>query len=213
MRKQGFGSLHQYFHFARNVGKKIDFNRRMNKLAKYYQVSIYHLGSTVEKQLYEGGPDDPVQMVLNYISLSENAYEDLTTEGIIAKHIRPTTKKSFFRYGDRNTLTSTISRHYINDADSTPLDIQAQNLSISFEREITTDDLIEFILTARRPGYENPKTYQSKAAQELEALEIAFKAATGITLNSDFALRFHQEFMHGGNDNWPVVNTAEKAPF
>ncbi len=217
MQKQGFSTMKEYFRFARSVGQKIDFNKRMKKLAAYYGVSVYHLGQRVA-QCLAAAPDqeDPVQMIRDYLlflDLSERTGgsprdRDLSLQGIIAQHIRPTPKRSFCRYGDRNCLTPAISRHYISDADGTPLDTQAQNLTISFGKEITPDDLIDFMLT-----YENPKTYKSKVEQEMETLSIAFKSLTGMTLNEDFALRFEQEFMRVGTVRSRPDNTAAKAPF
>lgn len=202
MQKQGFRSMKQYFQFARSVGKKIDFNRRVNALAKFYQVSA--LGPVIEKQLNaEENPDDPVQMIRSYLYALERSYEDLSLAGIIAQNIRPTTQKSFFRYGDRNALSPTISRHYLDDQEGTPLDVQAQNLSISYEREINPEDLVDFILT-----YENPKSYQSEVEQEMNALESRFKTITGITLHPDFALQFDQEFIMQNPEE-----SAIKAPF
>lgn len=194
----------EYQKFATEVGNKIDWNRRVNALAKYYETTIYFVGPAVTDAMYsENLQDNPVQIVLEYLELMKRESEDLTLSGVIASDIRPTTKKSWFRYGDRNCLSASLSRNYIH-AEGTPLDTQAQNMSITHGREITPDDLVEFILM-----YENgAASYSSEIEKEKARLSNLYKQMVGATLTDKFVSRFESEFI-----NKVSQEVSEEAPF
>jgi hypothetical protein len=206
--------MSEYLKFARGVGLRITFNKRMKELAYYYDVSIYHMGPIVEKWFIEGVrhsqriPEDPLDCLLKYIELLEGEYEDLSPEGIIAQHIRPTPKKSFCRFGDRNHMSGSIKKNYIHE-DGTPLDTQAQNLSLQFDRshggrEFSPQDLVDFILSYPK----GPKSYVSEHEQMLSELSDHYYEVTGSYLNPEYAELFCKEFLTN-----ELEEKKENAPF
>jgi len=200
-KKRNF-SDQQYREFASKVGKKIAFSRKMNMLARHYQVSIYKLGPAVERAFMEGGPDDPVVLIREYHQL--NDWKDLvgSKQSVIADHIRPTTWKSFCRFGDRNCATPSLKRNYINE-DGTPLDVQALNMSTNFT-EVTTDDLVAFMVDFP----EGPQAYSASIQQEHERLSDRMRALVGFPLSYDFVHDFFDTFFRPLN---PSDNT--EVPF
>lgn len=194
----------EYQKFATEVGNKIDWNRRINALSSYYGTTIYYVGPAITDAMYSSvEQENPVALIMEYLQLMQREELDLTHYGLIASEIRPTTEKSFLRYGDRNCITPALTRNYIH-SEGTPLDTQAQNMSITHGREITPDDLVEFILM-----YEHgAASYASEIQKEKARLSNLYKQMVGATLTDKFVSRFESEFI-----TQVTSEVTEEAPF
>lgn len=84
-------------------------------------------------------------LVEQFKAAKSDLFNSLDRPTIIAHEIRPTTKTSFVRAGDRNLLTNTIILHYIRKS-GTPLDVQAKDISDQYFIEVTEQDLVDFIV-------------------------------------------------------------------
>lgn len=113
--------------------------------------------------------ENPAELAASYLEvLSINAVDD-TKEGFINANLSHFPKSSFLRFGDKNKLTD-VSPSWFK-ASGIPLDSQAESLSISFGREISVEDIIEFLYAYRIGKYQPPhKQLMNRYEERLEQL-------------------------------------------
>jgi hypothetical protein len=202
-------SEHQYRAFAKKVGHKIDYNRKMKALAERFNLGVEDIQNEITNYYSEEKlPDaldleNPIWIIIAYIEQKELDFEDTTLQGMIAAEILPTHERSFLRFSDRNKLTKRIQQNYLRP-DGTPLDVQAEIISETYQKEVDIEDLVEFILS--HP--DGPETYQNPQQQLIEQLEAHFKGITGFNLTEGFLQLFKQNFLQ----NTPEINYKD-VPF
>lgn len=81
---------------------------------------------------------------LYYSAKTELDY-NLDIQTILYHELKPTTLESFCRNGDRNYLTAPIKRNWIK-SDGIPLDVHAMYISEQYNRKITEQDCIDFMI-------------------------------------------------------------------
>lgn len=150
---------------------------------------------TIARKIYESKlinliisqPAEIIALIQDYIVAENESRETETLDSFIAEWLHKTDEDSFCRFGDRNHLTKEIRRNYIKK-DGIPLDIQAQEMSEVSGREITAEDLYQFIIS-------NPKgqtTYRNEAGIRADEIKALFKEKTGITLTPDLVKAYQK---------------------
>lgn len=152
---------------ASQIADKVYFSRVMKKL-----VSV---------------KNEDLEILNNYAFELLNSYEDLSIQGIIAYELRKTTEVSFNRWADKNYMNKSLKKHYISEQ-GTPLDLQVKYINDEYNKDITEQDLVDFILS--HPN--GQETYKNEHQILVEGLASDFFAHTGISVNEKFAKMYRQ---------------------
>lgn len=121
--------------------------------------------------------NNPYELAKLYLKAKRENYEDLTVEGIIAVNIGKFPLQSFRRFGDINCLTDEIRENYLSDT-GLPIDVQAQQMTEMYCREITPQDIVEFVFLYPKRNYKE---------SFLQKIEDAFHACTSFNIRSYYA--------------------------
>ena len=160
-------SLQQYEERSRTIARKV-YESKLRNLIQLFSEEVK-------------------QIIQDYIDAERDSRESQTTECFIAEWVVRTTEESFLRFGDRNHLSASIRRNYISKT-GTPLDVQALDMSETFGREISPEDLYQFML-------DNPKgqqNYRNEAGQKADELKKLFKSKAYTNLTLDMVKIFKQ---------------------
>jgi hypothetical protein len=122
---------------------------------------------------------NPADLAASYLEMLTLQDVDTSADGLIDAHLTTTTKASFERWGDVNRL-SDVSPSWFEKT-GTPLDVQAMNISESVGREITENDMVEYLTTYRK------NKYKSTSKLIIEQYEARFEQLTGFRLTEKYA--------------------------
>ncbi len=178
----------QYCKFAREVGFKITYSRRIRKIASYYGVSEKELPQLVKELWLE--EDGPIGLIREYLETASNQYTDTSIFGLLKLELGRTTEQSFRRYGDVNQITPALRKNYFA-TDGLPLDLQAQCIEVTYEKEIDPSDMADFMIQYPYGA----DTYKNDVELELEEIEGKFKHLMGFNLNNNFPYQFQKAFI------------------
>jgi hypothetical protein len=132
-------------------------------------------------------PAENLSLIQDYIIAETEARETETIDSFIAEWLHKTDEESFCRFGDRNHLTKDIRRNYIKK-DGIPLDIQAQEMTEISLREISPEDLYQFIISNPK----GQKSYRNEAGLRADEIKALFKEKTGVTLTPDLVKAYQK---------------------
>ena len=126
---------------------------------------------------------NPLEVIETYVA--EPKESKLTTEEqLIADYgLGKLTQKGFKRFGDENLITGGMALTYFNK-EGTPIDVRAKEMSDYYGKEITPQDIINFMIAYPSGASQAVRMGESRVARE--AAE-KFKELTGIDLNSKSA--------------------------
>jgi hypothetical protein len=126
---------------------------------------------------------NPLEVLETYAA--EPKESKLTTEEqLIADYgLGKLTQKGFKRFGDENLITGGMALTYFNK-EGTPIDVRAKEMSDYYGKEITPQDIINFMIAYPSGASQAVRMGESRVARE--AAE-KFKELTGIDLNSKSA--------------------------
>jgi hypothetical protein len=192
MKKRGF-SESQYRAFARSVGFKIDYSKKLRLMAKHLGSTINDISQAVEIDLINVGPS-ACRMIVAYNELI--GVEDLSTDGILAEEISTTTHKSFCNNGDRNYLTKHIEKNYISE-DGLSIDVQLDIMNETYGGQITPDDFISFIVSYP----DGRDAYLSEYQLKKQQISSDFNQLVGFNLSDRFAISFKKEHISSSKFN------------
>jgi hypothetical protein len=130
----------------------------------------------VDRYILENS-NNPYELAKLYLKAKRERYEDLSIEGIIADNIGSFPLSSFRRFGDANCLTDEITENYISDA-GLSIDVQAQQITETYYREITPQDIVEFVFLYPKRNYKE---------SFLKQVEKAFHACTSFNIKPYYA--------------------------
>jgi hypothetical protein len=107
-----------------------------------------------------------------------------TEEQLIADYgLGKLTQKGFKRFGDENLITGGMALTYFNK-EGTPIDVRAKEMSDYYGKEITPQDIVNFMIAYPSGASQAVRMGETRVA--MEAAE-KFKQLTGIDLNSKSA--------------------------
>lgn len=198
MNKRGFTES-RYRAFARDVGFKIDYNKKVRLMAKYYGVSMEHVRQAIEADFISDSKTI-AQMIMEYSDLI--GIIDTTVEGILAQEIAKTTEQSFCMNGDRNYLNKAIERNYISQ-EGESIDIQLDIINEAYNSEIEAVDFIAFI-TSYPHG---PDDYISLNDLKKNEISSDFHELVGFWISDRFAITFKSEY------GYPAKTVDKNLPF
>lgn len=122
---------------------------------------------------------NPADLAASYLEILSIQDVDTSIDGLIDAHLTTTTRESFERWGDANRL-SDVSPSWFEKA-GTPLDVQAMNISETVGREITENDIVEYLITYRKNKYKSPSQIT------IEKYEIRFEQLVGFRITEKYA--------------------------
>jgi hypothetical protein len=181
-----------YYAFASVVGQQRHFNVRTAQLLAAYGFEPLALLDGQGRPAPPAMPPEdimewiieesncPMTILRAYVDVGGDEQPDCTPWGLLAAGLRSTTEASLKRWGDVNHFTPQLLRRYCAP-DGTPLDVQAQNLSLSAGVELTEEDCWQFILAYPK----GPQSYQPATVGH--RLAEAFQRATGFRLTYTYA--------------------------
>lgn len=140
------------------------------------EVCPFLLPHEIDRYFLENS-NNPYELAKVYLNAKRAQYKDLTTEGIIADNIGKFPLQSFRRFGDINCLTDEIRENYLSDT-GLPIDVQAQQMTETYYREISPQDIVEFVFLYPKRNYK-----ESFLAQ----VEKAFHACTSFNIRGYYA--------------------------
>lgn len=129
---------------------------------------------------------NPLEVVEMYAA--EPKESKLTTEEqLIADYgLGKLTQQGFERFGDENLITGGMARTYFNKQEGTPIDVRAKEMSDYYGKEITPQDIIDFMIAYPSGASQAVRMGETRVAKEAAA---RFQELTGIDLNSKVAER------------------------
>ena len=193
-----FNSYEEYLKVAKKTAAKVVYNRKLNAIQKHYSFPV------AEFQDFQYPPYEtyhnweerrawflnecycPISLMNEFINAINFRNEDVSKFGIIAQELGKTTLQSFERWGDKNFLEKSIKRKYISKQ-GLSLDVQAQGMSLQYNKTIEENDLIEFIISY--PS--GPESYETH--QYLIDLNQHFKNLLGFSLDFSFIHSFFKQ--------------------
>lgn len=128
---------------------------------------------------------NPLEVIEMYVV--EPKESKLTTEEqMIADYgLGKLTQAGFERFGDENLITGGMAKTYFNK-EGTPIDVRAKEMSDYYGKEITPQDIVNFMIAYPSGASQAVRVGETRVARE--AAE-RFKELTGIDLNSKVAER------------------------
>jgi hypothetical protein len=130
--------------------------------------------------------ENPAELAASYLEILDIVDVDTSIDGLIDAHLTLTTKSSFERWGDVNRL-SDVSPSWLEKT-GTPLDVQAMNISETVGREITENDIVEYLTTYRKNKYKS--TYELI----IEEYEARFEQLVGFRITEKYAEHLKEVF-------------------
>lgn len=113
--------------------------------------------------------ENPAELAASLLELQSITAVDDSKNGFINANLSHFPKSSFLRFGDKNKLPDVSGAWF--KSTGIPLDSQAESLSVSFAKEISTEDIIEFLYAYRIGKYQPPyKQLLSRYEERLEQL-------------------------------------------
>lgn len=200
----------EYERFARKVGLQIDLNKKIRQTIDACQnpwsimqrfkdlAKISHTQEELEVSLTTA---NPMQLILEYIHWTHEAYHRADPETFIANNIRGITESCFCRYGDRNSITPKIRKNWITKR-ALEVDIAAMELSNLAGFDIQPEDIVNFII-AHENGQQDYILFQN-----LEAIASAFQRLAGFKLNLYYSRTILQEL-----ESRQPIEAWEDCPF
>ena len=122
-------------------------------------------------------------LIREYCNAIEVYDNDYSIQGIIYKEITYIQEEGFCRFGDRNWITKEIRRNHLR-SDGRHIDDLAEELSNTYNREITPSDIAEFI-----------KDYPEKKHElfvKIEEIQEVFKELIGFRIDRRFMQNYNE---------------------
>lgn len=175
----------EYERFARQVGHRIDLNKKIRQTIDACQnpwsimqrfKDLAKISYTQEELEVSLTTSNPMQLILEYIHWSHEAYNRADPETLIANNIKGITEKCFCRYGDRNSITQKIRKNWITNR-ALEVDLAAMELSNMAGFEIQPEEIVNFII-AHENGNQDYQLFKN-----LESISSAFQRLAGFKLN------------------------------
>jgi hypothetical protein len=180
------------------TGKEVSPSTRKKALDEYIDKFDFNKGerfTEVVSEMPSGLSDEegkrfiiensknPLEVLETYVA--EPKESKLTTEEqLIADYgLGKLTQKGFERFGDENLITGGMALTYFNK-EGTPIDVRAKEMSDYYGKEITPQDIVNFMIAYPSGASQAVRMGESRVARE--AAE-KFKELTGIDLNSTVA--------------------------
>ena len=189
------GSESSYQSWASNVGKKIDFQKKLRQTIDACQspwsilqrmLDLAQVSATQEELESNLSSTNPMQIFKDFLHWQNLAHNGGGKETIIANHIGRIKESCFNRFGDRNWINSQIRRKWFSK-DAVELDVTCLELSDLAGEEVTPADVIEFICN-------HPEGRSSYILfQNVTRLETSYQALTGFKLNRKFTQQLLKE--------------------
>lgn len=163
-------------------------NFDFNKGERFYEVVIElpsGLNEEEGKRFIVENSKNPLEVVEIYAA--EPKESKLTTEEqMIADYGLGKLKQAGFeRFGDPNLITGGMARTYFNK-EGAPIDVVAKEMSDYYEKEITPQDIIDFMTAYPSGASQAVRMGETRVAREAAQ---RFKDLTGVDLNSKVAER------------------------
>ena len=135
--------------------------------------------------------ENPLEIAQIFIGEEYEPTKLSTTEALIAElGIGKITNKSFQRFGDRNLITLSLARAYLNNQKGKSIDVIAKEMSDHYEYEITPQDIVDFMVKFPNGVKDALKMSETEVAQNAYA---KFKKLTGLDLTRPLAERLIQK--------------------
>ena len=188
----------------RQLGEKF----MVNSLAEFKTWEALDLeGCTSWKKVHNKILDEcenPADLAACYLELLNDAKSDYSKAGFLNENLSPFPRTSFIQFGDKNWISDVSSAWF--QADGVSLDVQAQELSGMFGKEILIDDIICFVRDFRKGKYKSAyqiylKRYEERWA-EWCGFRITKKYAEHLT-----------EILDGVIEAVDLVTVTEDVPF
>jgi hypothetical protein len=187
----------QYQKWASEVGRKIDFQKKLRRLVDSCQspwsilkrmkdlAQPSYSDEDLERNIHSS---NPMQLLSDYQIFNALADNPVDSTGFIANHVSKIKESCFCRWGDRNSISSEMRRIWFSDR-ALEVDVAAQELSEISGVTIAPEEIIEFV--CQHP--KGPKTYL--VFDQIRQIEEAFYRLTGFRLSTNFIKKFNQEMM------------------
>lgn len=187
-------TFEEYENRAKRIAKAVALNSMMNRMNDNDYKNIM-----VELMQY----DNIWEVIYQYIEVMNIDPKSYTSiEGIIAEEIRPTSEESFCRWGDRNHLTKDIKKQYLSKNDYLTLDIQIMIINEEYNKDITENDLIEFICKYPKGSH----TYKNEIQVQKEEIMQQFESITKFKLTENFIKTYLLKTQN-------IIESSEECPF
>ena len=187
-------TFEEYENRAKRIAKAVALNSMMNRMNESDYKNIM-----IELLQY----DNIWEVIYQYIevmNIDPKTYTSL--EGIIAEEIRPTSEESFCKWGDRNHLTRDIKKQYFSKNDFLTLDIQIMIINEEYNKDITENDLIEFICKYPKGSH----TYKNEIQVQKEEIMQQFESITKFKLTENFIKTYLLKTQN-------IIESSEECPF
>lgn len=187
-------TFEEYENRAKRIAQAVAFNSMMNRMNDNdYRNIMFEL--TKYENIFG--------VIYQYIEVMNNDPKSYTSiEGIIAEEIQMTSEESFCRWGDRNLLTSQIKKNYLIKNDFWTLDVQSSRLSEEYNKEITENNLIEFICKYPKGSH----TYKNEIQVQKEEIMEQFESITKFKLTENFIKTYLLKTQN-------IIESSEECPF
>jgi hypothetical protein len=137
--------------------------------------------------------ENPAELASSFLMAISNADIDDSIDGHIDAHLIPTTKESFQRWSDKNLLNQVSGTWFLKKG--TPLDVQAQEMSENFGREITEQDIVDYLTTYKKGKYKSYNQLRMERYEERMEQLIGFKVSEKYAQHLDGIIRGEIEVM------------------
>lgn len=202
-------SVDDYYNWARECGQKASHSYKDKMICE--KMNVEKLEDTISLEMTEYQASMSVEnMSQNILDNSENPADiascwlelynqnDDSIDGFLNENLRPTTKESFERWGDKNHLLSVSPSWFSKDG--LPLDVQAMQLTEGYGKDINENDIISYLITYRKGKY---KSFYSQLAEKYEE---KFEQLFSFKLSRSYAEHL-MAVVYGSKDE--VVENAE----
>lgn len=134
----------------------------------------YYLNSYEEIEFICENSKNIYEIANYYLRAIRESYEDYTINAIIAENIRRFSLSNFRKFGDINNLSEDIEKHYLTKQKCLSIDIQAMEMSESYSRNISPQDIVDFVILYPKGTH----TYINESKILIDKLEQRFYELT-----------------------------------
>lgn len=211
------GTEQEYKKWATECGIKASHSRNDRKLGEKFMVNSLAEFKTWEALDLEGCTSwkkvhnkildeckNPADLAACYLELLNDTKADYSKAGFLNDNLSPFPRTSFIQFGDKNWISDVSSAWFQNDGVS--LDVQAQELSGMFGKEISIDDIICFVRDFRKGKYKS--AYQIY----LERYEERWLELVGFKISKKYAEHL-TDILDGVKEAVDLVTVSQDVPF
>ncbi|MGR3809591.1 hypothetical protein [Jiulongibacter sp. NS-SX5] len=166
----GKGTVEEYFKWATECGLKASHSSKdriicekldLDEIAEIKEVSAVNIPEGMDfNELNEfilNESENPADIAASWLEVDQ--MEDDSIAGFIDENLSPVTKESFERWGDVNTIDQVSPSWFKKDG--LHIDIAAMKLTEIFGKEITEQDIVDYLTTYRKGRYKSSVDFLS----------------------------------------------------